>query len=40
MPDLKVITAAGSDAALKESVVEELRGSMRGELHCPGNEGY
>jgi FAD/FMN-containing dehydrogenase len=40
MADLKAITIAGVDAVLTEAVVAELRGSLRGELLCPSNEGY
>ncbi len=37
MADLKVITTTGTDTVLKEAVVEELSGSLRGELLCPGD---
>ncbi len=40
MADLKVIATTGADTILKETVVEELRGSLRGELLCPGDSGY
>jgi FAD/FMN-containing dehydrogenase len=40
MPDLKVTTTTGAEIVLKEAVVEELRGSLRGEVLCPGDDGY
>lgn len=40
MADLKVITTTGADTVLKETVVEELRGSLRGELLCPNDAEY
>jgi FAD/FMN-containing dehydrogenase len=40
MAELKVITTTGADTVLKETVVEELRGSLRGELLCPSDAAY
>src|SRR5262245_34027315 len=40
MADLKVITTTGADTVLKETIVEELRGSLRGELLCPSDAAY
>ncbi len=40
MADLKVITTTGADTVLKEAVIEDLRGSLRGELLCSSDEGY
>lgn len=40
MADLKVTTTTGADTVLKETVVEELRGSLRGALFCPGDAEY
>jgi FAD/FMN-containing dehydrogenase len=40
MADLQVITLTGAEAALGESVVEELASTMRGELLSPGDPGY
>ena len=43
MVDLKVITTTGAGTVLKETVVAELRGSLRGELLCPSDaspDGY
>ncbi len=40
MADLKAITTTGADTILKGTVVEELRGSLRGELVCPSDTGY
>ncbi len=40
MVDLKVTTTTGADTVLKEAVVAELRGSLRGELLCPSDDEY
>jgi FAD/FMN-containing dehydrogenase len=40
MADLKVLTTTGADTVLKEAVVEELRGSLGGELLCPSDAAY
>ncbi len=40
MTALKVITTTGAHMVLKEAVIEELRGSLRGELLCSSDAGY
>ncbi len=40
MANLRVITPAGAEAALGESVVEQFASKLRGELLCPGDPGY
>ena len=40
MVDLEVTTTTGADIALKNAVVEELRGSLRGELLCSSDDAY
>ncbi len=40
MEDLKAITTTSADAVLNETVVGELRESLRGELLCPNEAGY
>ncbi len=40
MANLRVITPAGAEAALGESVVEQFASKLRGELPCPGDPGY
>ena len=38
--DLQVRTTTGEDALLRETVVEELKASLRGEMLRPGDDGY
>ena len=40
MEDLKVTTTPDVDTALAAAIVAELRGSLRGELLCPGEDDY
>ena len=40
MVDLRVTTATGVDGVLEEEAVEGFKASLRGELICPGDEGY
>ncbi len=40
MVELKVTTLTGQDAAIEESVIEELRASLGGQLFCPDDGGY
>ena len=40
MVDLRVTTITGVDSVLKEAVVEEFKGSLRGALLRPGDGGY
>jgi hypothetical protein len=39
MGDVHVTTTTGADTVLKDAVVAELRGSLRGELLCPSGAG-
>jgi len=39
MGDLRGTTTTGADAVIKEAVVAELRGSLRGEMLCPSDAG-
>jgi len=38
--DLKVTTLTGREGVLQESIVEEFKKSLRGQLLCLGDEGY
>jgi len=38
--DLRVATLTGPETMLSEAVVEEFRANLRGELICPGDDGY
>jgi len=40
MVDLKVTTTTGTDGVLEESIVEQLKESLRGALLRPGETGY
>jgi hypothetical protein len=40
MADLRVITPTGAEAALRETVVEELASMLRGALLRPGDPDY
>jgi FAD/FMN-containing dehydrogenase len=40
MTDLRIVTAAGSDAIIEEAAVEEFAAGLRGPLLRPGDEGY
>ncbi|MFI4947439.1 MAG: FAD-binding oxidoreductase [Alphaproteobacteria bacterium] len=40
MTDLRIVTAAGSDAIIEEAVVEEFAAGLRGPLLRPGDGGY
>jgi FAD/FMN-containing dehydrogenase len=40
MRDLRVTTTTGADTVLEGTVVEAFKGSLRGELLCPDDEGY
>ncbi|HEV2334028.1 MAG TPA: FAD-binding oxidoreductase [Stellaceae bacterium] len=40
MTDLRIVTAAGSDAILEEAAVEEFAAGLRGPLLRPGDGGY
>jgi FAD/FMN-containing dehydrogenase len=40
MRDLQVTTTTGTDTVLKGAVVEDFKARLRGELLCPGDEGY
>ena len=40
MVDLRVTTTTGAHAMLEEAAVEGFQSSLRGEMLCPGDEGY
>ena len=40
MVDLQVATNTGADTVLSEESVEEFKGSLRGPLLQPGEQGY
>jgi FAD/FMN-containing dehydrogenase len=40
MVDLRVTTLTGREATLKEAAVNEFKASLRGQLTCPGDDGY
>ena len=40
MVDLRVTTTTGARSMLEEAAVEGFRSSLRGEMLCPGDEGY
>ncbi len=40
MRDLRVTTTTGADTVLERAVVEDFKTRLRGELLCPGDEGY
>ena len=40
MVDLRVATLTGPETMLSEAVVEEFRANLRGQLICPGDDGY
>jgi FAD/FMN-containing dehydrogenase len=40
MTDLRIITAAGTEAFLEEAVAQELRAGLRGPMLRPGDQGY
>jgi len=40
MIDLRVATLTGPETVLSEAAVEEFRANLRGQLICPGDDGY
>ncbi len=40
MSSIEVVTTAGRDGALDESVIEEFSAGLRGDLLRPGDDGY
>ena len=40
MADLRVMTTTGEEMILEEATVQQFKGSLRGALLCPGNDGY
>ena len=40
MVDRRIVTNSGSDTMLREAVIEDFKAGLRGELLCPGDDGY
>ena len=40
MADLRVMTAPGEETILEEATVQQFKGSLRGALLRPGDDGY